>query len=270
MRVHHVNTTPKYPGASYGANRLLVNGISGTGFGVNEVLPGDSARKVDGGDLVPGPWAYAFGLCIIIDNNGGTGRSIREEKARGVLVEADMGDVLEINGRHYQIKPLMQFGRESREHIDLIPVELVAIPANPGVGAVDPSKWPAVDATFIAPPTTEDAAADVVYAEDRIPGLIEAGNKIIDAYWTRMGFTHDSPPRLSMDPPRKNTKYARIVRRDGNGSSASVHCFVDLNTGNVLKAASYMAPVLANPRSNVFDKDYGASGLTEHGVRYLR
>jgi hypothetical protein len=62
-------------------------------------------------------------------------------------------------------------------------------------------------------------------------------------------------------------KYARIVRCLRNGESA--HCFIDLDTGDVLKADGWKRPA-KKPRGNLFDDDGGAYGLTEHGARYLR
>ena len=42
-------------------------------FKVREVPAGRSGRKVDGGPLVPGPWAYAFELCTYVADCGSSG-----------------------------------------------------------------------------------------------------------------------------------------------------------------------------------------------------
>ena len=69
-----------------------------------------------------------------------------------------------------------------------------------------------------------------------------------------------------------NSKYIKIVKneRGYTGGGGSVHCFVEIATGNVLKAASWKSPVKKNPRSNIFAADFGVSGLTWCGVKYLR
>jgi hypothetical protein len=100
--VQHVNMNPPYPGASYTDCTLLVEGYE-IRFGVGEVKPGETGRKVMNGDLVPGPWAYVYGQATVIDNFGGTAREMEEKRERGCVVEARLGDVVEINGRKYRI-----------------------------------------------------------------------------------------------------------------------------------------------------------------------
>lgn len=48
-----------------------------------------------------------------------------------------------------------------------------------------------------------------------------------------------------------------------------VYCFIDIRTGNVLKAESFSKPAL-HARSNVYDGDFGLSGVNEYGANYLR
>jgi hypothetical protein len=69
---------------------------------------------------------------------------------------------------------------------------------------------------------------------------------------------------FSVDPNGK--RYARIVST-GYGAR-SVHCFVDLINGDILKAASWRAPA-KHARGNIWDNDGGRSALTPWGVRYL-
>lgn len=65
------------------------------------------------------------------------------------------------------------------------------------------------------------------------------------------------------------TKYARIIEnRPGGGRS--VHSFINLANGDVLKPAGWAGPELKNPRSNIFADDVGASGITKYGTVYLR
>ena len=61
-----------------------------------------------------------------------------------------------------------------------------------------------------------------------------------------------------------------IVRRDsGQIVSRSAHCFIEKETGNILKAAGWKAPEKKNPRGNVFAEN-PLQGVTQYGVTYLR
>jgi len=64
-------------------------------------------------------------------------------------------------------------------------------------------------------------------------------------------------------------KFARVVRNGGDNSSRSVHCFVDLNNGDIYKAATWAAPA-KHVRGNIMSADLGMSCMTPYGVVYLR
>ena len=87
----------------------------------------------------------------------------------------------------------------------------------------------------------------------------------MNAYWKNAGFTFSAPPTITWEFA---PKYIRIWRVEQNGKS--IHTFIDATTGNILKAASWKAPVKNNPRGNVFDADFGMAGVTQHGAVYLR
>lgn len=57
---------------------------------------------------------------------------------------------------------------------------------------------------------------------------------------------------------------------NGVQNGKRIHSFVDKKTGNVLKAAGWKKPVTINPRSNVYDTNYGLNGVNWHGANYLR
>jgi hypothetical protein len=57
-------------------------------------------------------------------------------------------------------------------------------------------------------------------------------------------------------------KRVRIVRED------SAHCFVDIATGDVLKAASWKAPA-KHARGNIFDESNGLKWMGPFGPAYL-
>ena len=68
-----------------------------------------------------------------------------------------------------------------------------------------------------------------------------------------------------------STSYVRVFteRRD-DARSRCAFCFVEVKTGNVLKAAGWKAPEKKNPRSNIHDADHGASGITAYGAVGLK
>lgn len=67
----------------------------------------------------------------------------------------------------------------------------------------------------------------------------------------------------------KGSKYVRIVKNDVGDSHRTVYCFVDINTGDILKAASWKAPAPRGVRGNIFADDFGMSCCDRHGVKYL-
>lgn len=88
---------------------------------------------------------------------------------------------------------------------------------------------------------------------------------VTDAHFVTLGYGN-SPPAFSVD---YGPRYARIVRHDGDGQGRSVHCFVDVTNGDVLKAAGWKAPA-KHARGNIFAEDGGFGALTPYGVNYLR
>lgn len=69
-------------------------------------------------------------------------------------------------------------------------------------------------------------------------------------------------------------KYARIVRRNvqrttGEEYGACVHCFVEISTGNILKAATWSAPA-KHARGNISDPNMGiGTAVGVYGAAYL-
>jgi len=114
-KTHKINVEP-IPGCLYADNRLIVEGYS-THFCVGVVPEGEEGRKVYQGPLVPGPWAFAFGLCTVIDARGGTAREVERQRSEGRLVEARVGDIIVADGHKYRIA---HHDQRKRHHIDLI------------------------------------------------------------------------------------------------------------------------------------------------------
>jgi hypothetical protein len=70
-------------------------------------------------------------------------------------------------------------------------------------------------------------------------------------------------PSFSLEVGQKNI---RVVRTD-YGDNRSVHCFVDMATGDVLKADSWKRPA-KGPRGNIRNADNGRGALTPYGTYY--
>ncbi len=99
---------------------------------------------------------------------------------------------------------------------------------------------------------------------ERIEAYIGVVKSIHEAYYTR-DLENLTPPPMSWS---RGKRYAKII--EDIGSQRSVHSFVDLNSGAILKPAGWNAPA-KHARGNVWDDDNGASALTPHGgVTYLR
>jgi hypothetical protein len=77
-----------------------------------------------------------------------------------------------------------------------------------------------------------------------------------------------APHSLNVLKYENGRRYIRLVLYTGI-SFRSAWGFVDKETGDVLKAASWKAPAKGS-RGNIFNEDNGASALTPYGIRYLK
>jgi hypothetical protein len=57
------------------------------------------------------------------------------------------------------------------------------------------------------------------------------------------------------------------ITKVGNGGE-SVHSFVEVETGNVFKAAGWRAPA-KHVRANIYDYNSLKNGVNEHGANYI-
>jgi hypothetical protein len=64
------------------------------------------------------------------------------------------------------------------------------------------------------------------------------------------------------------SKNIRIVRSSVQGESRSVHCFVQIATGDILKSASWKQPA-KGARGNIYHANPMA-GMDAYGTKYLR
>lgn len=70
----------------------------------------------------------------------------------------------------------------------------------------------------------------------------------------------DWTPELEIDSITSRTKYARIFERNKSSGQRGVWCFINLETGDVLKADGWKKPALNFARGNIFEADHGLSG----------
>jgi hypothetical protein len=77
-----------------------------------------------------------------------------------------------------------------------------------------------------------------------------------------------SKVNVSVEYGKKN---ARVINTDTYGTSRSVHTFVNMETGDILKAASWKAPAPNGLRGNVFNENSDVGVTINHfGAAYLR
>ena len=105
---------------------------------------------------------------------------------------------------------------------------------------------------------------DVTEQLNKYMAMVQEKN---DAYFKMMGFTFSDPPHVSADLGRK---YARVVKNDQLNGSRSVHTFVNMENGDILKSGGWSAPQKNGVRGNIFAEDVGADRVNEHGANYIK
>ena len=72
---------------------------------IGGVSVGDTGRRIDHGPMVPGPWAYTFGLGVSICSNPemGSGAEARRGRAAGTEFAVEDGDLLIFEDVIYQV-----------------------------------------------------------------------------------------------------------------------------------------------------------------------
>ena len=75
-------------------------------FGIGMVPAGCEGRQVDFGPVVPGPWAYTFGLGTCICSNPGMGTHAESQRKLAAKTEhvVEDGDVLAMGGAIFTVK----------------------------------------------------------------------------------------------------------------------------------------------------------------------
>ena len=111
------------------------------------------------------------------------------------------------------------------------------------------------------------APTDCDGGKSRLELYIEMVQSKNDTYFKVMDFKFSDPPKILYEVGRK---YARVVKHDQLNGSRSVHTFVNLDNGDILKSGGWSAPQKNGVRGNIFDTDVGESVVNEFGANYLR
>ena len=109
-----------------------------------------------------------------------------------------------------------------------------------------------------------DQKMNPIDVQERLTGYVDMFQDKMNAYYEMMNYTHSSPDDITVDYGKK---YARVVHE--NGVQRSVHTFINLINGDILKSGGWKAPALNGVRSNIFANDFGASVVNEYGASYL-
>ena len=110
-----------------------------------------------------------------------------------------------------------------------------------------------------------DQKMNPVDVQERINGYVEIVKGKMNAYWERCGFTHSDPNHISVTYGKK---YARVCHE--SNVQRSVHTFVNMINGDILKAGGWNAPAPNGVRGNIFAEDFGAGAVSEYGAVYLK
>ena len=97
--------------------------------------------------------------------------------------------------------------------------------------------------------------------KEQLQLFVAACQDRVDAYNTANRFTPDEP--VTLGSINESSRYVRITR------GGSAHCFVELETGFILKAASFKAPA-KGPRGTIWSEDNGRQYMGPYGAGYLK
>lgn len=111
-----------------------------------------------------------------------------------------------------------------------------------------------------------DQKMNPIAVQERLDEYIKMVQGKMNSYWKINKFTHDRPPVIYAE---YGNKYARVIHADYSGPSRSVHSFVNMINGDILKSGSWKAPAPNGVRGNIFTEDFGASSVNEYGAKYL-
>ena len=101
----------------------------------------------------------------------------------------------------------------------------------------------------------------------RLDEYVAMVQKKVNRYFEIMEYTFAAPPAITVDYGKK---YARVVKVDQLNGGRSVHTFVNMLNGDILKSGGWTKRQKNGVRGNIFDDNLGADRVNEHGAIYLR
>lgn len=88
-------------------------------FGLGFVGPDGECRREYQGPILSGPYAFAYGLAVVLAANPehGTGAEMRRAREAGLVIDAQLGDVLVFRGHRFLIE------RDHNQNVKLTLIE---------------------------------------------------------------------------------------------------------------------------------------------------
>lgn len=107
---------------------------------------------------------------------------------------------------------------------------------------------------------------DTEKLSEALENFLKGAQAILQEYYIRTKHPEQFWETLTIE---RGKRYAKIVRNDHDGHGRSVHCFVDLTNGDILKSASWRAPA-KGARGNIFTSTDLTKVMGPHGAHYFR
>ena len=113
-----------------------------------------------------------------------------------------------------------------------------------------------------------DTTNSSISFDEALAGYVRTVQAMNDAYYAKNYPNSEvvkSPKIVAVCGSAK----VRIIKQDNQPDSGSVHTFVDISTGDILKVASWKAPAPNGKRGNIYDVNY-PSCIDHHGAIYRK
>lgn len=115
--------------SSRSSEHVIVYGGKRFGVGYSEADTWVNRGEGMGRKFITEPEGYSFGLSVCIDNYGGTGAEAARNRAAGTEHDVEDGDLIVFDtGVTFEVRPLANFGRLTREYLALVPVGTCSCP----------------------------------------------------------------------------------------------------------------------------------------------
>jgi hypothetical protein len=103
--------------------------------------------------------------------------------------------------------------------------------------------------------------------EETLSNYVYYIQNLLNKYYVEAKLTNLTVSKIEVN---KGRRFMKVIRSEVDGSSKSVHSFVEIETGNIYKAASWKQPELNHVRANIYNYDSLVNGVNWCGANYLR